>query len=244
MQFLKGLLGGEDAPPTACAVIGNVPASVPTQQAQDISSSPMPRKKSYNIVYYKIDRKIATAVKHESLTMDHLRSSSSLRSVLNDIVSHISLFHCWGKQSVKVRLSSFIEFLVAQLCIPHIMSLYGVGSSILSFGMGLGTSDLEVPRTSSSDSTQHSEGHDLRSSTSTRATSTGSETTTSRAIIKISTSAEASRLQHATKRASRASSGAPIEASAGDTVGKAESILIEAFSFFKVSEELILDKGK
>ena len=78
------------------------------------------------------DRSIMELILDMDLIEDQFRSSSRLKEVLNEIVSSISLFHCWGKQSIKVRLNAFVKLLVEQLCVPHINALYSVGAKLFS----------------------------------------------------------------------------------------------------------------
>lgn len=121
-----------------------------------------------------IDQGIQEAIDEISITEDHFRSSNQLTVLLNEIVSNVSLFQCWGKQSVKVRLNAFVNLLVSQLCVPHILSLFGVGLSLLST-----RTVIDDDKSSNSD----------------------------------------------------------------NFVVKAKRVLVEAFTLFKLSEELILDNG-
>lgn len=88
------------------------------------------------------DRSILEVIVDMEITEDQFRSSLKLKEVINEIVSSISLFHCWGKQSIKVRLQAFVKLLVCQLCVPHIMTLYGVGTSLFGGNKGDSANDL------------------------------------------------------------------------------------------------------
>ena len=131
MNFFSELLGTLK-PQTARKIDENVLRQ--RQLTPKVTATRVPFRNTTPTEEYYADQGILEALNEIDFTEDQFRNSTELKLLLSDIVSSISLFHCWGKQSVKVRLNAFVKLLVAQLCIPPLMSLYGVGSSVLSSG--------------------------------------------------------------------------------------------------------------
>ena len=129
MNFFSELLG--TLKPQASQKVGEQVLRQ-RQLTPKVTATRIPFVQSQLTEEYHPDQSILEAINEIDITEEQFRSSAELKQLLSDIVSSIALFHCWGKQSVKVRLNAFIKLLVAQLCIPELMSLYGVGSSILS----------------------------------------------------------------------------------------------------------------
>jgi hypothetical protein len=139
MNFVKEMVGAV-APHTADLARKN--ATLKRQQEANLSTTMVPfsppRRFDEDL---SPDRSIMEVIVDMDITNDQFRSSTQLKEVINEVVSSISLFHCWGKQSIKVRLRAFVKLLVCQLCVPHIMTLYGVGTTLFG-GDKNGDADL------------------------------------------------------------------------------------------------------
>lgn len=129
MNFFSELLG--TLKPQASQKVGEQVLRQ-RQLTPKVTATRIPFVKSQLSEDYYPDQSILEAINEIDIKEEQFRNSAELKQLLSEIVSSIALFHCWGKQSVKVRLNAFIKLLVAQLCIPELMSLYGVGNSILS----------------------------------------------------------------------------------------------------------------
>lgn len=178
---------------------------------------------------YVPDSRVAEVVDNTVITHEHVRSSSKLRELLGEMASKISLFHCWGKQMVKVRLNSFMKMLVEQLCIPTMMSIVGIGSapsdlfSMLlhkesKIAAYLRNAHPHLPQVHRSSSSRGGSGSGSRQRNSENETDEG--------------------------RSDQRMSSEDGSADGGiNTLLRIKYILKEAFTLFKLSEEALLDKG-
>jgi hypothetical protein len=66
----------------------------------------------------------------ERCELSHVRSSSTLRDLFNEIILAITArgyVHSWGLYCMKSRIESLQQLTVDQLCIPQYMTALGVG---------------------------------------------------------------------------------------------------------------------
>jgi hypothetical protein len=142
MNFFVEMLGvAQEAPKVPKRIVP--PRSVVMSLKEPaITSNIIPFKRKNDGYGFTQDQGIVETILQINPSLEQFRQSAELKLLLNDIVANISLFHSWGKQSVKVRLQAFIKMLIGQLCVPHLMTLYGVG-----VGTGAAVSKVEEGNT-------------------------------------------------------------------------------------------------
>ncbi len=80
---------------------------------------------------YPPDPFISEIVSNININTDQIRSSTKLKLLLANIIQNCSInSHQQNDQFVKVRLDTIMKLLVTQLCIPPLMTFFGIGVSL------------------------------------------------------------------------------------------------------------------
>jgi hypothetical protein len=83
-----------------------------------------------------VDIIVINSVNTWVVSLNSFRNSESLKSVLLSIFADLELhWKVFQEPSFRARLASIMQLLVAQLCIPRLMSFLGVGSIALPTGL-------------------------------------------------------------------------------------------------------------